>query len=86
MKFSGMLTSILHNTVQKGSKITNKQLKVLGQVIYSTYDEKCKENFGKSLTDILLLVPEAGLEKKLSLATHFRFLKARGRCLVEGGG
>jgi len=66
MKFSGMLTSILHNTVQQGSKITNKQLKVLGQVIYSTYDEKCKENFGKSLTDILLLVPEAGLEKKLS--------------------
>ena len=53
------------HTVQKGSKTTNKQLKVLGQVIYSTY-EKCKENFGKSLSDILLLVPEAGLEKKLS--------------------
>jgi len=38
----------------------------LGQVIYSTYNEKCKENFGRSLSDILLLVPEAGLEKKLS--------------------
>ena len=54
------------HTVQKGPKITNKQLKVLGQVIYSTYDDKCKENFGKSLSDILVLVPEAGLEKKLS--------------------
>ena len=54
------------HTVLKGSKITNKQLKVLGQVIYSTYDDKCKENFGKSLSDIPVLVPEAGLEKKLS--------------------
>lgn len=54
------------HTVQKGSKITNKELKVLGQVIYSTYNEKCKENFGRSLSDILLPVPEAGLEKKLS--------------------
>ena len=54
------------HTVLKGSNITTKQLKVLGQVIYSTYDDKCKENFGKSLSDILVLVPEAGLEKKLS--------------------
>ena len=54
------------HTVLKGSKITSKQLKVLGQVIYSTYDDKCKENFGKSLSDILVLVPEARLEKKLS--------------------
>ena len=30
------------------------------------YDEKCKENFGKPLSEILVLVPEAGLEKKLS--------------------
>ena len=54
------------HTVLKGSKITNKQLRVLGQIIYSTYDDKCKENFGKSLSDILVLVPEARLEKKLS--------------------
>ena len=38
--------------VQKGSKITNKQLKVF----YFTYDDKCKENFGKSLSEILVLV------------------------------
>ena len=54
------------HTAQKGPKVTNKQLKMVGQVIYSMYDEKCKENFGKSLSDILILVPEAGLERKLS--------------------
>ena len=54
------------HTVQKGSKITNKQLEVSERVIYSTYGKKCKENFGKSLCDILPLVPEAGLEKKPS--------------------
>ena len=58
-------TAQLHTT-QKGPKITNKQLKGVGQVIYSSYDEKCKENFGKSLSEILVLVPEAGLERKLS--------------------
>jgi len=51
---------------QKGFKVNNKQLKMIGQAIYSTYDEKCKENFGKSLSEILILVPEAGLERKLS--------------------
>ena len=51
---------------QKPPKVTNKQLKMVGQVIYSTYDEKCKENFGKPLSEILVLVPEAGLERKLS--------------------
>ena len=50
----------------KGAKLTNKQLKNVGHVIYSMYDEKCKENFGKPLSEILVLVPEAGLEKKLS--------------------
>ena len=51
---------------QKGFKVNNKQLKMVGQAIYSSYDEKCKENFGKSLSEILILVPEAGLERKLS--------------------
>ena len=50
----------------KGTKLTNKHLKNVGQIIYSMYDEKCKENFGKPLSEILVLVPEAGLEKKLS--------------------
>ena len=38
--------------VQKGSKITNKQLKVFDL----TYDDKYKKNFGKSLREILVLV------------------------------
>ena len=53
-------------TTPKGTKITNKQLKMVGQAIYSTYDENCKEHFGKPLSEILVLVPEAGLQKKLS--------------------
>ena len=51
---------------RKGFKVNNKQFKMVGQAIYSSYDEKCKENFGKSLSEILILVPEAGLERKLS--------------------
>ena len=51
---------------QKDPKVTNKKLKTVGEVIYATYNNKCKENFGKSLSDILILVPEAGLQKKLS--------------------
>ena len=47
-------------------KTSNKQLKTVGQAIYSTYGKKCKENLGKSLSDILILVPETGLERKLS--------------------
>lgn len=55
------------NIVPEGLlKTSNKQLKTVGQAIYSTYDEKCKEILEKSLTDILILVPEAGLERKLS--------------------
>lgn len=51
---------------QKNQKVTNKKLKTVKEAIYATYNSKCKENFGKSLSDILLLVPEAGLQKKLS--------------------
>ena len=46
--------------------ITNKKLKSVGKAIFAAYNETCKENFGKSLSDILVLVPEAGLEKRLS--------------------
>lgn len=57
-----------HTLLPEGSIIraTKKQLKSVGQEIYSTYDEKCKKNFGKTLSEILVLVPEAGLERKLS--------------------
>ena len=47
-------------------KATSKRLKEVGQTIYSTFNERCKENFGKSLSDILVLVPEAGLQRKMS--------------------
>ena len=53
-------------TPPKGLKLTNKHLKTVAQVIYSAYDKKCKENFGKPFSEILVLVPEAHLEKKLS--------------------
>ena len=46
-------------TSPEGTKITNEQLKMVGQATYSTHDEKCKENFGKPLSEILVLVPEA---------------------------
>jgi hypothetical protein len=46
--------------------MTKKNLKEFGQNIYSAFDEKCKENFKKSFSDILVMVPEAGLEKKQS--------------------
>lgn len=55
-------------TSRHGPKSTNKRLKEVGQAIYSTYDDRCKENFGKSFSEILILVPEAGLQKKLSPA------------------
>ena len=59
-------TTLSETTRTKGFKVNNKQLKMVGQAIYFSYDEKCKENFGKSLSEILILVPEAGLERKLS--------------------
>ena len=51
--------------VQNGLKMNNHHLKTIGQTIYFTCNEKCKENLGKSLRDVLILVPEAGLERKL---------------------
>jgi len=46
--------------------MTKKSLKEVGQNIYSAFDERCKENYGKSFADIIILVPEAGLQKKQS--------------------
>ena len=59
-------TTLSETTCKKGFKVNNKQLKMVGQAIYFSYDEKCKENFGKSLSEIVIVVPEAGLERKLS--------------------
>ncbi|KAK3734075.1 hypothetical protein QZH41_019813 [Actinostola sp. cb2023] len=42
------------------------ELKEIGQTIFSNYNKICNENLGKSFSDILTLVPEAGLIKKQS--------------------
>ena len=68
---SGPLSEIRREAkklTRQGPKITNKRLKEIGQAIYSTFDERCKENFKKSFSEILALVPEAGLQKKLTPA------------------
>ena len=49
-------------------EVTKRKLKSIGEAIYATYNEKCQENFQKSLSDILVLVPEAVLQKKSSPA------------------
>ena len=59
------------HTLQKGSKITNKELnKVLewpGNLFHIYMITQCKENFGKSLiSDNLFLDSEVRLKKKLS--------------------
>ncbi|RMX37045.1 hypothetical protein pdam_00022122, partial [Pocillopora damicornis] len=51
---------------QREPKVTKRKLKSIGEAIYATYNEKCQENFQKSLSDILVLVPEAVLQKKSS--------------------
>ena len=53
---------------QKEPKITKRILKSIWEAIYATYNEKCKENFQKSLSDILVLFPKHGLQKKSSPA------------------
>ena len=53
---------------QKEPKITKRILKSIWEAIYATYNEKCKENFKKSLSDILVLFPKHGLQKKSSPA------------------
>lgn len=47
-------------------KLTKRDLKEAGSQIFSEIDEKCKENYGTSITNILVMVPEAGLAKKQS--------------------
>ena len=64
---SNIAVDAKNNTlIPEGSKATKKQLKFVGQTIYSTYNDKCKEHFSKTLSEVLVLVPEANLEMKLS--------------------
>ena len=67
----GPLTELNTNVkrqCQREPKVTKRKLKSIGEATYATYNEKCQENFQKSLSDILVLVPEAGLQKKPSPA------------------
>ena len=71
----GPLTELNTNVkrqCQREPKVTKRKLKSIGEAIYATYNEKCQENFQKSLSDILVLVPEAGLQKKPSPAEKKR--------------
>jgi hypothetical protein len=45
-----------------------QELKEIGQKIYSEYNKECQAKLGKSFSDILTLVPDAGLTKKASPA------------------
>ena len=56
----------VNKLLPENSNAGKKQLKSVGQAIYSTYNDKCKKNFGKTLGEILVLVPEAGLQIKPS--------------------
>lgn len=55
-----------HTQLSEGFKATKRQLKTVGQAIYSAYNDKYKENYGKTMSEILVLVPEAGLNMKRS--------------------
>lgn len=59
-------TSISSMKKPQVPRITKKQLKEVGQDLYSKINETCKENYNSTLSHILTLVPEAGLELKKS--------------------
>lgn len=48
------------------SKPKREELTEIGQRIYSDLNKECQEKLGKSFSDILTLVPESGLAKKVS--------------------
>ena len=51
-------------------KPLKRELKDIGEAIYKTFDEACKENLGCSFTDVLLTVPSkmTGLQQRISPA------------------
>jgi len=69
------------STIKKTAtpKITKKKLKDIGQDIYSTINEQCKENYNRTLSQILTLVPEAGLEIKKSPEEKKRIVRDQQR-------
>ena len=47
-------------------KPTQKEVKNVESVIYKEFDSVCKERLGKSFGEVMSMVPEAGLTKKVS--------------------
>ena len=47
-------------------KPTQKEGKNVGSVIYKEFDSECKEQLGKSFREVMSMVSEAGLTKKVS--------------------
>lgn len=54
------------NHVPKKVQPTKGELKAVGEMIFSTYDQKCKENLGKSFSEMLLAVPQLNMQEKQS--------------------
>lgn len=52
--------------VPKKAQPTKGELKAVGEMIFSTYDKTCKENLGKSLSEVLLAVPQLNIQEKQS--------------------
>ena len=54
------------NYVPKKAQATKGELKAVGQMIFTAYDQTCKENLGKSFSEVLLAVPQLNIQKKQS--------------------
>ena len=55
------------NYVPKKAQPTKGELKAVGEMIFSAYDQTCKENLGKSLLRCYILaVPQLNIQKKQS--------------------
>ena len=60
------LTKKAQNTVPKKAEPNKGELKQIANLIYTEYDKVCKENLGKSFTDVLVTLPQANLQVRES--------------------
>lgn len=68
-KPKGSFTEITNrsaNHVPKKALATKGEGKAVGEMIFSTYEKTCKEDLGKSFSEVLLAVPQLNLQKKQS--------------------
>ena len=49
-------------------KPSQSEVKTIGTTIYKEFDNTCKERLGKSFSEVLTPVPEAGLQHKMTPA------------------